>query len=348
MKILYLGRKLDVVDGGSIVTNRNLIYLKKISQGNLLEFTLRDKSILGKLLNIIIGNPWGYKKSLINEIKNELVKSKYSYIFIDHSLLGGYAKILYNFNVPIITFFHNVEYFYYKEKVKVDGFSNFLMIWAAINNEKSALKYSSRIICLTKRDSKLLKSIYGRGANLILPTTLKDMYSNSGSIESVEGKYHLFVGSAFFANLDGICWYIDRVLNQINLVLIVIGNGMEVLKKKYHNHPRLIVKGFVEQLEPYYKNADFVVNPISTGSGMKTKTVEALMYGKTIIGTKEAFTGIENVEDKNIGFLCESVDQFVATINNFNGKKHNVSSRKYFLENFDLERELKNFETFLK
>ncbi|WP_264525318.1 hypothetical protein [Flavobacterium sp. N502536] len=29
---------------------------------------------------------------------------------------------------------------------------------------------------------------------------------------------------------------------------------------------------------------------------MKTKTIEALMYGKTIVGTQEAFAGIENIE----------------------------------------------------
>lgn len=348
MKILYLGRKLDVVDGGAIVTDRNLIYLKKISQGNLIEFTFRDKGMLRKLLNIVSGNPWGYKKSIICEIKNHLTKSKYSYIFIDHSLLGGYAKILSEFDVPIITFFHNVEYLYYKEKVKVDGYTNLLMIWSAINNEKRALKYSSKIVCLTERDSSLLKSIYGRGANLILPTTLKDKYVNSSSLENTEKNYHLFVGSAFFANLEGICWYIEKVLSRIDLTLIVIGNGMEVLSKKYFNHPKLIVRGFVDHLEPYYKNALFVINPIHTGSGMKTKTVEALMYGKTIIGTREAFTGIENVEDENIGYLCESEDQFVDTINNFQGEKLNVFARNYFLNNFDLEKEFKNFEAFLQ
>jgi len=34
-----------------------------------------------------------------------------------------------------------------------------------------------------------------------------------------------------------------------------------------------------------------VILPIISGSGMKTKTAEALMYGKSIIGIKEAFEG---------------------------------------------------------
>lgn len=36
-----------------------------------------------------------------------------------------------------------------------------------------------------------------------------------------------------------------------------------------------------------------MVMPIFSGSGMKVKTAEALMYGKFLIGTKEAFEGYE-------------------------------------------------------
>ena len=47
--------------------------------------------------------------------------------------------------------------------------------------------------------------------------------------------------------------------------------------------------------------------------GMKTKIAEALMYGKKIIGTPEAFSGYEDIADR-AGWVCETADDFVAAI----------------------------------
>ena len=47
----------------------------------------------------------------------------------------------------------------------------------------------------------------------------------------------------------------------------------------------------LDDLGEYYRNCDVVIAPIFEGSGMKTKTTEALMWGKYIIGTNESFCG---------------------------------------------------------
>jgi hypothetical protein len=47
---------------------------------------------------------------------------------------------------------------------------------------------------------------------------------------------------------------------------------------------------------------------------MKTKIAEALMFGKKIIGTPEAFSGYEDVADR-AGKICKSADDFVSAIN---------------------------------
>ena len=53
--------------------------------------------------------------------------------------------------------------------------------------------------------------------------------------------------------------------------------------------------------------------PFFDGSGMKTKVAEALMFGKKIIGTPEAFTGYEEIAEQ-AGCVCHSVDEFVDAI----------------------------------
>ena len=46
---------------------------------------------------------------------------------------------------------------------------------------------------------------------------------------------------------------------------------------------------------------------------MKTKVAEALMFGKKIIGTPEAFSGYGEVADR-AGWVCTTADQFVVAI----------------------------------
>ena len=53
-----------------------------------------------------------------------------------------------------------------------------------------------------------------------------------------------------------------------------------------------------------------VIMPIFMGGGMKVKTAEALMNGKTIFGSKEAFEGYD-LEDISGLYLCEDKDAFI-------------------------------------
>ena len=72
--------------------------------------------------------------------------------------------------------------------------------------------------------------------------------------------------------------------------------------------------GGVEQLAPYYNNADIVIAPLFSGGGMKQKTAEALAYGKTFVGTMESMQGYEEeLEIKenqhSIVFSCDKPEE---------------------------------------
>jgi len=51
---------------------------------------------------------------------------------------------------------------------------------------------------------------------------------------------------------------------------------------------------------------------------MKTKVAEALMYGKKVVGTPEAFSGYEDIAQK-AGWVCTTADDFVAAISRAQG-----------------------------
>jgi hypothetical protein len=93
-----------------------------------------------------------------------------------------------------------------------------------------------------------------------------------------------------------------------------------------------------------------MISPIFKGSGMKVKTCEALMYGKNIIATQEAFEGYEIEYDK-VGALCNTREEFIYALNSYTSarkEKFNKFSREYFLEKYSFKVTLKKFEEILK
>lgn len=359
MKLLFVSKdyRNNIVDGGSIVIKRNLELLKEIlGAANVDEFYINTKILnIKKAIKMLTLSSVGYEKKVLHRLITEIKKNQYDFIFVDNSLLGIYVKkIKKEFpQIKIVSFFHNIELNYFKEKVKVDGLINVIALPYAYHNEKLTIKYSNLVIVLNNRDNKFLKSIYKKDANLILPLTLKDKFNNK-IINNLQSNCnndltYIFVGSNFFANIEGITWFIENVSKNISGKLQIIGSGMEILKEKYGHYQNIEILGFVDDLSYYYINADFVIIPIFSGSGMKTKTTEALMYGKTIFGTTEAFEGFELDYDK-VGALCNSKEEFIKSINDYiNGprSKFNQYSRDIFLKKYSNSAVKQNLENLL-
>ena len=73
------------------------------------------------------------------------------------------------------------------------------------------------------------------------------------------------------------------------------------------------------------------------------------MYGKTVIGTTEAFQGYEI--DKNCMVLCNSDEEFINFFNNCKDtimhKPFNIHSRDVFKKHYDSNNILEKFKDFL-
>lgn len=300
--------------GGEVVRKNNYETLKNILKDNLDVFIFPIPSTLkNRLVNLLFGNGYGIGKNQEKKIIEKIEIGKIKIVFIDSSIHGGIAqKIKSKYpDIKIITFFHNCEIFYLKEKIKKEGLKNVIFFPKVYYNEKCAIKYSDRIICLNNRDKEDIKKQYKIEKKIeILPLYLKDKYVEREEIPKNEKIEMLFIGSNFFANREGIEWFIENVLVDIEGKLVVVGRGMEYLKEKYPPSKNLDIIGTVESVDKYYETSNVVIAPIFSGSGMKTKTIEAMMFGKSIVGTSEAFEGVDVDFDK-IGGIAETKDMFI-------------------------------------
>ncbi|MGL5055420.1 MAG: hypothetical protein ACRC54_07100, partial [Fusobacteriaceae bacterium] len=71
-------------------------------------------------------------------------------------------------------------------------------------------------------------------------------------------------------------------------------------------------------------------------------SVEALMFGKTLIGTEEALTGIEG------GILANTPEEFIEAITNLKKQKFNEESRLSYLKNYSFDAVLNKMKEVLQ
>ncbi len=216
----------------------------------------------------------------------------YDQVFIDGSNLGAAARALRLAmpDLPITSFFHNCETSFFMGALRARPGPRALGVllgnWRA---ERLALRHSDTAIVLSERDSRRLRQLCGKSGDAILPIALADSWKPDCQPIERPGGYLLFVGGGFHGNLGGLEWYARQVAPRLSVPTLAVGRGLEALRGRLPAGVELV--GGVDDLAPWYAGASLVVAPILAGSGMKTKVAEALMHGKRVIGTSEAFAG---------------------------------------------------------
>jgi len=368
-KILFVRfrKPFAIKDGGEYLTQKNYdVFCEIFGKQNIEEYYIHPDLTHETIWNKIQKLPYifaNYYFGLTPRKARQICKiaENKDIVFIDRSIFGILAKHLKRsgFSGKIITFFQNSEVVYYQTRYpKHIPFRSFLL--RCINrNDAYAMRYSDITVCLNRRDDDELLKRYGKRTNAVIPITVDDKFCRdvACNVSTENPPTALFLGSYMPANVDGILWFIENVLPHVDIRLQVVGKGVSKLKNHVETRHALSLQktkieifSDVEDVSPFFEHADFVISPIFKGSGMKVKTCEALMYGKTIIGTTESFEGYA-VDFEKIGALANTKDEFIVAIQEIslkNNGKFNTYAREYFLQHHSSEVAKKIFEKLLR
>lgn len=255
------------------------------------------------LSNILSGNVPNISDGFNEYVIKTIRKNKYGLIVFDDSAFGKLSKIIrieYP-SIKMVALYHGTSKQLAKTLIKTD-FRNLRRIPQFLANIKSEKMQSNIVdanVVLNKRDAFNFHRYNGISPKFLLPVCYDDAYSESKeAVELLTNKVTiLFVGSHYPPNVEGIKWFASNVMPLLKnrCHLYVVGYGMEKYKNELCFKNNTTIVGTVKDLSPWYKCADLVVGPIFQGDGMKTKTAEALMYGKYFLGTKEALLGYEKL-----------------------------------------------------
>jgi len=159
------------------------------------------------------------------------------------------------------------------------------------DEELALLGRADAVLAIQREEAEAVKALLPRSEVVLAPMTAR---RRPAPQPGADGRL-LFVGSNTAPNVLGMAWFFDRVWPEIrradpDAALDVAGSVCRALGPAPEGVRYL---GVVGDLEPLYAEAGVVISPLTAGSGLKIKLVEAMAEGKACVVTSVTLQGVE-------------------------------------------------------
>ena len=245
-------------------------------------------------------NPFVFKK-----LKKLIREKKIQVIVAEHSYAGWMALVLKKmFQIPFVIHSHNIEarrfqqmgrpgwqaYHAYEKWIHQKADHNFFI---SKEDEAYALQH------FRLQSAKCSVITYGVEQTLVTVAQVKQLKEKLGLTESETIFY--FNGTLDYKpNVDAVQVMINHILPMLqkdlpSFKIIITGNrAPHALEQQLKGTKNILYLGFVEDIQPYYAMAHVFLNPVQNNSGIKTKVVEAIAAGCTVISTESGAAGLNH------------------------------------------------------
>lgn len=163
---------------------------------------------------------------------------------------------------------------------------------AAIQQEFAEARASSHVIAVNQEEATLLRE--AGFSNLSVLGHVRPLQPTPRPFGRRAGM--LFVGAMHrmdSPNYDSLCWFVDEVLPLVERALgwetrlTVVGyQGAEVSLERFADHPRVTLRGVVEDTQPLYDAHRLFVAPTRIAAGTPYKVHEAASFGLPVVATR--------------------------------------------------------------
>ncbi len=177
-------------------------------------------------------------------------------------------------------------------------YSRLILGRSKVTEEYLGSRYD-RVIFITQRDADHARlsaavSIIGNGVDAATERYKRE-YSQSPRIITFHGDFGFPPNlKAFYFLLGHIGPLFQREFGLRGFEIHFVGDGLNPALLPACCKPDWVrVFGYVEDLNSRLCEADLYVAPILYGSGMKNKTLDAMLCGLPVVGTAEAFSGLD-------------------------------------------------------
>lgn len=293
-------------------------------------------------------------KDFLKKLNENLDKNDYDVIYIDHLQLGGYIYKIDVKDKTLVLDEHNAECTIILRKAEQT--KNLI--------KKSYLKYEylrlkkfeakiinevDKVIVLSEEDKSTLNEISNvkEGKFTKIPIPIESNFIKKNGLKNENFYNILFLGTlSWFPNVQGIEWFVEKVVPLLDKEgfkynLYIVGKDpSEKLKNISKTNDKIIVTGFVNDVNEYIEKCDFMVVPLFIGSGMRVKILESMSKNIPVISTSIGCEGIE-VENEESILIANNEHEFIESINKLKNKdiynKIRTNARNIFEEKYSVQ-----------
>lgn len=221
------------------------------------------------------------KPIVAKRIKELLGKKRYDIIVVSYSTWGTLLREFDVSNAYTIIDTHDFMTLQLKKSRPATRISSVL------EEEMQVLSLYNEIWTYSVEEQYVFEQFTGKKVTL-LPVSFP---VGNVSIENSKDIEMLFVASDNPHNLEGIDWFIQRVLPLIpDFKLHLVGKICDVVVE----HPQVIKYGVVTDLDKIYHRSQITICPLQSGTGIKIKVLESLSFGVPVVCSRRGLDGLVN------------------------------------------------------
>lgn len=218
--------------------------------------------------------------------------------------------------LPTILIAHNIEFRLMRGLVdRLTGLEGLLrpVLYRDVEKlnalEVAAAKRSGNVLSISGEDADYFRTLDGNmNVDTFLPTFDYAPYTRVERPRARPLNVGFMAKMTWWPNQEGATWFVDNVLANLHPSQVVghfYGAGSEAFHAQL---PNLVTHGFVDSLDDIWRNCDFMICPILSGSGVNIKLVEALYNRMPVLATNLAARGLPPLQDDCLVYLDQAGD----------------------------------------
>jgi sugar transferase (PEP-CTERM/EpsH1 system associated) len=228
---------------------------------------------------------------------------------------------------------------------------------------KRLLKYEKKInksfdnsVFVSQQEADLFYRLFPEAENVSVIENGVDheYFSPESRTLNPDPRTLIFTGAMdYYANIDGVKWFCEKIFPIVKdrypkVQFYIVGSNPNPEIQKLGSNKCINVTGFVEDIRPYYNNADVCVIPLRIARGIQNKVLEAMSMGKAVVTTStavqsiKAISGVHLLLEDNFDKFAEAVSMLLEnhTLRNYLG----TNARQFVKSNYNWQGNMKKFD----
>lgn len=270
---------------------------------------------------------WVKSSGMSQQLQMLLGKTEFDLIHFDTISLAAYRHDI--GQIPTILNHHNIESHLLKRRTLFEK-NPLKRLYYALEGakleryEKTACAEFDTNFTVSELDKQRLLELVPAAQVEVIANGVDVEYFKPGSEAVIPGNLLMASGMNWFPNRDAVLYMCEEIwpllrtrLPELSWTVVGASPPQQLLDVAAHDK-RISVTGFVNDVRPYFSQAEIYLCPMRDGGGTRVKILDALAMGKAIIATTMGCEGIDVTPDKNV-LIANTPQEFLKQIQRLHG-----------------------------